>query len=40
VDASADGLQLVLDVAPLNDDPQVLFDLVTGRSLSFATCAQ
>jgi hypothetical protein len=39
VDASADGLQLVLDVAPLNDDPQVLFDLVTGRSLSFATCA-
>jgi hypothetical protein len=40
VDASADGPQLVLDVAPLNDDPQVLFDLVTGRSLSFATCAQ
>jgi hypothetical protein len=40
VDASADGQQLVLDVAPLNDDPQVLSDLVTGRSLSFATCAQ
>ena len=39
VDASADGRQLVLDVAPLHDDPQVLFDLVTSRSLSFATCA-
>jgi len=38
-DASVDGRQLVLDVAPLNDDPPVLFDLVTSRSLSFATCA-
>jgi hypothetical protein len=38
VDALVDGRALVLDVAPLHDAPQVLFDLLVGRSLSFAAC--
>jgi hypothetical protein len=38
VAASADDRMLVLDVAPLYDDPGVFHDLLVGRSLSFATC--
>jgi hypothetical protein len=38
VGAQADEQDLVLDVTPLYDAPQVLFDLAVGRSLSFASC--
>ena len=38
VAAVADDRMLVLDVAPLHDDPKVFRDLLVGRSLSFASC--
>lgn len=38
VDAVAEGQQLILDVAPVNDTPQTLFDTVIGRDMVFAIC--
>ena len=38
VDAVAEGRQLVLDVALINDRPQALFEAVVGRDLLFAIC--
>ncbi len=39
IDAVAEGRQLILDVAPVNDRPQALFDVVTGRDMLFAICS-
>jgi hypothetical protein len=38
IGAQVDGRTLVLEVAPLYDNPKVFHDLLVGRSLSFATC--
>ena len=38
VDAAVEGRQLILDVAPVNDTPQTLFDTVVGRDMVFAIC--
>lgn len=38
VDAVVEGRQLILDVAPVNDTPQTLFDTVIGRDMVFAVC--
>ncbi len=38
VDAVAEGGQLILDVAPVNDTPQTLFDAVIDRDMVFAIC--
>ena len=38
IDAVADGRELILDVALVDDTPQTLFDLPIARSLSFAKC--
>ena len=38
VDAATEGRQLILDVAPVNDTPQALFDVVIGRDMVFAIC--
>ncbi len=39
VDAVAKGRQLILDVAPVDDTPQTLFDTVIGHDMLFAICA-
>ena len=38
VDAAAEAQLLTLDVAPVSDRPQVLFDAVVGRDMLFAIC--
>ncbi|MFO7532983.1 MAG: hypothetical protein R6W93_11010, partial [Candidatus Limnocylindrales bacterium] len=38
VDAVTEGRQLILDVAPVNDTPQTVFDVVIGRDMVFAIC--
>jgi hypothetical protein len=38
VDATVEGRQLILEVAPVGDTPQTLFDEYRGRSLVFAIC--
>ncbi len=38
VDAVTDGRQVVLDVAPVDDSPQTLFDTVIAHDMVFATC--
>jgi hypothetical protein len=38
IDASADGRELVLDVALVTDMPQTVFDVIVGRSIGFAMC--
>ena len=38
VDAAAEAQLLTLDVAPVDDRPQALFDTVVGRDMIFAIC--